>query len=427
MYYYAQVDGEKRIRITDMAFGGDGIGRLSDGRVVFVPFTAPGDELSIVLTGEKKRFCRGKVLDIFHHSPVRVKPTCPHFGMCGGCRWQHITYEAQRAFKRNMLISELVKKVKDIDFESITGNLVPSNPFAYRTAARIQVKKGRTGFFREKSNILVPVVTCPVLSRRLQGMISGLGEVFASTKSTGFMEISEDVDHKTGVSLHLVSGFKHGLRDRIQTYADIVVIEGLDAANSKNFMNGGGFAYIPGQFVQKNNGINARLKQYVKDLVIRETGLRSFIELFAGSGNFTTMLAGLFERGIAAESAPLATRMLRYNLAVANTVVVRTNLYKKTGPLLAKTRDLLTSSAVVKGPDLLIADPPRAGLKDLFGFIEHVRPEHVVLISCYPPVFAHDVARLVRDGAYEIASIQPFDMFPQTAHFEVVGHFRRRK
>jgi len=420
------MNSEAHIKITDMAFGGDGIGRLDDGRVVFVPFTTPGDEVNIALTEQKKTYCRGEIRQIITPGSQRTEPKCPHFGTCGGCRWQHINYPAQLALKRKMLVSELSKKTKNIDFDKITAQIEPSSPYAYRTAARVQVQKGKIGFFQEKTNTIVPISQCPVLSSRLQELVTGLKTALAPTKLDGFLEISEDFDGLTGVSIHSEFKVKIGLIERVKRYADTVLVDGNTKIDEESFMNGHGFFYIPGEFVQKNNEINRKLKKYLEKLIRTDIGTDTFVELFAGSGNLTHLLADLFKHGVAAESSHLSSELLSRNLAGKSVKVIETNLYKNPRQVLAKTADMMARTGHPNdGPDLIIADPPRAGLKNWSKLIHDIQPENVILISCYPPVFAYDANRIIEDGKYDAVSIRPFDMFPQTAHFEVVGHFTK--
>ena len=421
------MNSETHVKITDMAFGGDGLGRLDDGRVVFVPFTAPGDELEIALTQQKKTYCRGEVRQVISPGPERTEPQCSHFGTCGGCRWQHINYPAQLALKREMLVSELAKKSKNTDFDKITAQIEPSLPYGYRTSARVQVQRGKIGFFQEKTNKIVPVSQCPVLSSRLRDLLTGLKTALAPTKFNGFLEITLDYDGRTGVSIHSEIRTKIGLVERVKRYADTVVVHGSVDINDEILMNGGGFSYVPGEFVQKNNQINQAIKEYLEKLIRDGMRTDTFVELFAGSGNLTHLLAGMFRYGVAAESSHPAARLLFRNLSGKSVRIVETNLYKNPGRVLVRTAEITKRAGHPKaGPDLLIADPPRAGLKNWAKLIRDMRPSNIILISCYPPVFAHDVSLIIDEG-YTVKSIRPFDMFPQTAHFEVVGHFRLKE
>jgi len=423
------MNSEEQIKITAMAFGGDGIGRLSDGRVVFVPFTTPGDEVIVEITQKKKAFCRGKVKRIVSPGKARISPVCPHFGSCGGCRWQHISYAEQVLLKHEMLVSELKKRTKRSDLERITSQLVPSQAFGYRSSARIQLYKGRIGFFQEKTHQLVYVGKCPVISERLQELINGLKQAFEPTKFNGFAEITEDLEGRTGIYLYSEKKIKTGLIERIKKYADVVVTGDKDNEIKKeNMLNGGDFNYLPGVFVQKNHAINEKVKSHiegvVKDIMVRDT----FLELFAGAGNFTHLLSGLFRQGVAAELPSVTSELLSQNLAQTGVKVVAENIYKRPGPVISAVRDMLSrGTGPNKRLDLLIADPPRAGLKNWNRIIQEVLPKNIILISCDPPVFAYDTSQILNSDRYDAVSITPFDMFPQTAHFEVVGYFKLKK
>jgi 23S rRNA (uracil1939-C5)-methyltransferase len=161
------------LRIDALAAGGDAVGRAPDGRVVFVPFAAPGDRVSVRICQEHARFLRGRVEQLLEPGGARSDPLCPVFGSCGGCAWQHVRYEVQREAKSKILGDALVR----------IGGFEPGGPipvvaspsrYAYRGRTRVRVEAGRVGYRRRGSHALCPVSSCPVLVPELDARLRGL-------------------------------------------------------------------------------------------------------------------------------------------------------------------------------------------------------------------------------------------------------------
>jgi len=162
------------LEITGLAHGGAGIGRDS-GRVVFVPFTAPGDVVEVELTREKRSFAEGRLLRVLSPSEARVEPRCPVFGMCGGCDLQHMAYSEQVVWKER-IFRETLERLGGLGVPQLDPAIPSRREYHYRSKARFQVRGGRWGFFRKGSTEVVDISDCPIAEQpinRALGQIRG--------------------------------------------------------------------------------------------------------------------------------------------------------------------------------------------------------------------------------------------------------------
>ena len=161
-----------QITIHDIAFGGKGVGR-TDGMVVFVPFTIPGEEVTVAITRKKKKYAEANLVSVVKPAPERVEPLCPYFGRCGGCAYQHIDYPAQLAIKGSQVEQTLrrVGKLATVPMRPV----VPSpNPYGYRNRIRVHVVEGVTGFYASDANALIDIQRCPIASDEVNEHLAGL-------------------------------------------------------------------------------------------------------------------------------------------------------------------------------------------------------------------------------------------------------------
>src|SRR5215475_13460392 len=161
------------IRIESLAAGGDGVGHLSDGRAVFVPFTAPGDRVRVRVVEARGRFARARVEELLEPGPARAEPACPAFGSCGGCAWQHVAYPAQLEAKRAIL-ADALRRIGGIDAGALEPCVASPAEYGYRGRTRVLVESGRVGYRRRRSHALCAVSRCPVLVPALDERLHAL-------------------------------------------------------------------------------------------------------------------------------------------------------------------------------------------------------------------------------------------------------------
>jgi 23S rRNA (uracil1939-C5)-methyltransferase len=377
------------LRIDELAAGGDGVGRAPDGRVFFVPFTAPGDRVRAQVIESRARFARARVEALLEPGAQREDPVCPVFGSCGGCAWQHLRYEAQLAAKARILEDTLRR----------LGRLEPPGPvtitpspsaYGYRSRARVLVEGGRVGFRRRRSHALCATDRCPVLRPELDAALHALAA--KPPRRDGEWELAWGEAGARAVPL--------AARGRERVHIEVA---------------GERVGVSPGVFAQANALLLPALAARL--LALAGEGALA-LELYAGAGCFTLPLARRFARLAALESSPAAVRDLRTNLREAGIEHVE---------VLAETLEHALARDAFAGlaPEAIVLDPPRAGLPE--GAAEataRLAPARVVYLSCDPATLARDLARLVAHG-FALRSLEGFDLFPQTAHVEALALLAR--
>ena len=434
------------ITIEKLIYGGEGLAH-HEGSTVFVPFVLPAERVAVEPVEQKKKFVRARVEKVLDPSPSRAPSRCPHFGNCGGCNYQHIPYEEQLKYKVEIL-RETLRRIGKIEWTGEIG-AHGSTPWEYRNRAQWKVRpmadaatpaeagdsvegsgnaKLAIGYYRANSTALCEVDECsiisPLLFKTLRGLRAALG---AGELSKSLREVEAFVDSSDSKLLLTATfaGFpSHAAELAEKMRAVVPEAESLlfyDPGRERMELFGPGFLeyeacgtkYRVGHFsfFQVNRFLAEEL---VREVVEREDGGKLALDLFAGVGLFSIPLAAKFERVVAVESNPAATRDLESNLRGNGTIEVRTADVER---FLERYRDK---------PDLVVLDPPRAGLTPgLIKRLSRIGPQRITYISCEPPALARDLAAL-QSGGYELSDLHLFDLFPQTFHMEAVARLRRR-
>lgn len=422
--------GSSIIEITSLAYGGKGLGRL-DGKVVFVPFTAPGDVAEVEITSDKKGFSEGRVKSLLTPSPLRTEPVCPFYGRCGGCSLQHMRYEAQLEWKGRILDETLrrIGKVEGIEFDKP----VPSpGPFHYRSRARFHVNGPRAGFFEEGSHRIVDMDSCPLLHPLVDETFLDFKRSVLSLKVRpdiySFEVGLSETDQKTVVSMLAApsSGFDWGgLLKKVKHLKGFEVWAPKDNSRRGRFVasemdtdlryQAGGIDFSAGigVFSQVNSQQNRIMVEKVAEFA-GLTGKENVLDLYCGVGNLSLPLAGRAMRVTGVEASPQAVAGARENArrnAIENAV-----FHEADAPIWLKQN---LKELERQGPDVLILDPPRGGEPQIAESLSGARPGHIVYVSCSPPTLARDVRKLAALG-YRVFRAVLVDMFPQTYHIESV-------
>jgi 23S rRNA (uracil1939-C5)-methyltransferase len=377
------------LRIDELAAGGDGVGRAPDGRVVFVPFTAPGDRVRVQLTQTRPRFARARVETLLEPGPARTDPVCPVFGSCGGCAWQHVAYPAQLAAKARIL-EDALRRIGKL---SLPGELTvePSpSAYGYRSRARVLVEGGRVGFRRRSSHVLCATTRCPVLLPALDAELHALAR--QPPRDEGEWELAWGGDAVRRAPLAAAG------HERVW----------LEVAGER-------VGISPGVFAQANALLLPALAERL--LACAGSGAAA-LELYAGAGCFTLPLARRFEKLVALEADAGAVADLHANLAASGTTNV---------DVMGETLEhaLAREGLALLAPEVLVLDPPRAGLPEgAVAALARLRPARVVYLSCDPATLARDLALWFGAG-WALRSVQGFDLFPQTPHIEALALLER--
>jgi 23S rRNA (uracil1939-C5)-methyltransferase len=371
---------DRIVEVTALAAGGDGVAR-DDGRVTFVPRTAPGDRVRVRLVKETKSFARGELVEVIAPSPDRVTPPCPHFvAGCGGCAWQHVARPAQLAAKQALVAGALRKLALAI--EPIAD---PCPPYGWRRRTRFHVAGGRLGLYREGTRDVLPIDHCPQLEPALDDALRALG-----TPPDGELVMVAG----KGIVLGTEKPWRGA--ERLVGKAGIVgVVCGEASFGTTRIELEAGLMAGPWDFAQASAAGNAKLVELARAAL--GAGPGRILELHAGSGNLT--------RGFRADGWDVVT----------SDIAPGADLLGPADEVLARAR----------GPfEAIVLDPPRTGaLEAVAGIAKHA-PRAVVYVSCDPATLARDCEKLVAAG-YRAERAWPVDLMPQTAHVEVVVRLTR--
>jgi tRNA/tmRNA/rRNA uracil-C5-methylase (TrmA/RlmC/RlmD family) len=392
----------QELRIDSLAALGEGVGRTAEGRVVFVPFTAPGDVVRVEIVEDHGRFARGTVRELVRAGSARTSPACPVFGSCGGCAWQHVTYEVQIEEKRRILREALVR-IGGVAPELLAPlPFTPSpSPYAYRGRTRVLVARGRVGYRRRRSRALAATDRCPILVPPLQDALRDLAR---HPPPDGEWELAAPLGPQTGDAVARVPCAPRGRA------------ASPDAEKVRLRVGPDELRVSAGSFAQSNHLLVETLARAVQEAA--GSGERA-LELFAGGGLLTLGLARRFETVTAIEGDATAARDLSANAAAAGLGNVR--LVEG-----AVERCLPAAARALGGaPDVVVLDPPRSGLPGgCHATLVRLGPARLVYLSCDPATLARDVA-VFRGLGFRFERAAGFDLFPHTPHVEALVSLAR--
>jgi 23S rRNA (uracil1939-C5)-methyltransferase len=431
------------LNIEKLIYGGDGLARLpaespsnkdhSRGKAVFVPFVLAGEKIEAALTEEKPGFARARAEKIVESSAHRVVPPCPHFGSCGGCHYQHASYEHQLDIKKEIL-RENLRRMAKIELECEI-QVHPSPPWNYRNRSRLQVRTSpefAAGYYKFASHELLPVEECPISSPLINRGIAALwnagraGQVVEGVREVEFFANADDTKLLIEI-LCAPEARRATVREWIEEFcaamleiAGVVafrepqkgVQERLVAAGASELTyqtKKAAYRVSAGAFFQTNRFLTDELV----DVVTAGRSGELAIDLYAGVGLFSTALACDIRHVVSVEMSQISSNDLRYNLP-ANGKAVQ-----------AAAEQYLTKAVSTGKPDLIIVDPPRGGLGDTTArAMANMAAPRVTYVSCDPATLARDLVPLKAAG-YRVEELHLVDLFPQTYHLETVAHLIR--
>ncbi len=386
------------VPVEKMVYGGDGLARM-DGRVVFVPFVLPGERVLARSEREKPGMIHAQPVEILESSPIRVPAPCPYFGRCGGCHYQHASYEQQLAIKREILVEEL-RRLGKIEPPDEIG-VVSAEPFGYRNRVQLHVENGRLGYWELRSHRLCAIGQCPIASPKLNQCIEALNTMSRDRRWPRFLRSLELFTDENAVQLNVLETGQPVARRFFEWCAEAIpgLVEGaLDYGNR--------FRVSSNAFFQVNRFLPDRLVEIALDDVEGESALDGY----AGVGLFAVGLARRFRQVTAVESGTAAVRDLEFNAR-------RAGLENVTAEQRTVEEYL---AALDRTPDFMLLDPPRSGLgKVIVRRLGELRPARIEIVSCDPATLARDLAALMAAG-YRIDRMTLVDLFPQTYHLETV-------
>jgi len=404
------VEKDVDVHVHGLATGGDAVGRQQggahDGRATFIPLAAPGDEVRARVVREKARVAWAELVEIRRASPLRVNPPCPYFGVCGGCQWQHVTLDAQRAAKRDLVARALGAPVDEMIAPSTSG-------YGYRDRARLVVQGGAVGFRARRSHDVVDIERCLLLGDEAGRALAAVRAQRAALPSGAEVDLQAGAE---GVHVAVRARAAFGGQGASSVAGawkaagivgtTIAAGDGPPLASGAADVDvsepGGSPLRIPaGGFAQVGRAANAALIAAVMRAIGDAPG--AVLELYAGSGNFTRHLL------------PRATQVVAHD-ADARAV----DRGRQNAPAASWCQGRLPAVAA----DTVLIDPPREGLDGENFVVAAKARRRLVYVSCDPQTLGRDATRLRAHG-FVLRHVAALDLMPQTFHVEVVATFDR--
>jgi 23S rRNA (uracil1939-C5)-methyltransferase len=416
-------DARLVLTIERLTFGFDALAR-HEGQVVFVPWAAPGDEVEAEVVERKRGYLRARLQSIRRPGPDRVAPPCPSFGTCGGCQWQHVAADAQRAAKTALVAEQLARLGGLRDVAVLPIRAAPAT-FGHRARITLAVEGRRLGYHRARSHTLVEVPACPIAAPVVEAHLG---------VARRWIERLRAVPERVGIAA-AVDGVVLTASGRLRPGpADLRATESLlaeEASVRGAVLLGGGARLVAGDprlrvavepdlalevpadaFTQVHPEANLLLVAAVLELGAFAAGER-VLDLYGGAGNFALPIA---RRGA------VVTLIERSTVAVA---AARANA-ERLGLAVTAVEDEVASGLAAlpeERLDAVVLDPPRAGAPEAIPWLVAHRPQRIVYVSCDPATLARDARALVA-GGYRLVRAQPIDLFPHTYHVETAAEFR---
>ncbi len=408
--------------VENLVAGGEGLARRADGLVVFVPRTAPGDAIKVEALEARRGTWLASRWSLLTPGPDRCVPACSYAERCGGCDWMHLTLAAQERHKVALIEGTVKRFLPAVALSEPVRLTKGSSPLAYRSRLRLAVDaQGAVGFRAPRSHSLVLIESCQVARPAVNALLGRLLAISSTERARlrGVEEV-ELLSADTAPELVLRLSVRPGVHlDPSPLAAELavpVVVVGSredDDLLQRHVVWGALSIEAPvSAFTQVNPEVNRELVSTIVELA--ETArLQTFVDAFAGAGNFTLPLLGAGLRGLAIDcvsSGILAARSVARDLGLPFDGF-------EIGDAAVRLKALARSK---RRFDLVLLDPPRSGAPELLEPTLALRPRVVALVGCDPVALARDLRAFVERGA-KLTSLQAFDMFPQTHHVETLA------
>jgi 23S rRNA (uracil1939-C5)-methyltransferase len=458
----------EKVRITDIGAEGNALARV-DKMVVFVPMLVPGDVVDIRVIRKRKKYMEGRVVRFHEYSPDRIKPVCIHFGICGGCKWQHLPYNMQLEFKEKQVKDNLTR-IGKVDVPEIQPIIGSTDIYLYRNKLEFTFSDKRwltkeevnSGDKFEKEDALgfhipglfdkvLDITEChlqPEPSNTIRNAVKEYAhrnnlEFFDLREQKGFLRnlvirnslegkvmvivvfFYDDAEKRNGLLDFLLSEFS-----QITSLMYVVNSKRNDSLNDQNpllyagedhlveEMDGLKFRIGPKSFYQTNTRQALKLYRVAKEFA-GLSGNEIVYDLYSGTGTIANYVAGSADKVIGIEYVEEAVRDAVVNSELNG--IINTRFFA------GDMKDILSASFFASNgkPDVIITDPPRAGMhEDVIKLIDSTQAEKIVYISCNPSTQSRDIQLLSNN--YYLARVQPVDLFPHTHHVENVVLLKRR-
>ncbi|MCS7026189.1 MAG: class I SAM-dependent RNA methyltransferase [Bryobacteraceae bacterium] len=394
------------LQVEKLVYGGDGLLR-KEGQVVFAPRVLPGEHVRVEVTETKPQLLRAIPVVILRHSEKRRAAPCPHFGVCGGCHYQHAEYEYQLE-QKVLILRDVLRRVGKVQAPA-TIRVISGPEFGYRNRAQFHIADGRVGFHQADSNLLCAIPACAICSPKLNEVLAAFQRMATQARFPRFLRTVEIFTNESDVQINVLKTDQPLARRFFEWCAK--EFSGLVDGPLRYEVLGTCLRVSPTAFFQVNRFL---LDELVRAAVADTQGERA-VDLYAGVGLFTVELARRFQKVTAVEIAAASWN----------------DLLENTRGLQAEVIALRTSAeqflqSVDKPADFVVADPPRSGLgKEVVARLLEWKPRQLALVSCDAATLARDLAPLL--SRYEIEALTLVDLFPQTYHIETLARLQLRR
>lgn len=458
----------ENIEIQKIAAEGKSIAYV-DEKVLFVPNTVPGDIVDVQVTRKRKNFLEGFVVNIRQESDLRTQPFCPHFGICGGCKWQNLPYEKQTEFKQQEIVDNL-QRIGKVELQNIHPIIGSAHTRYYRNKLEFTFSDKRF-LTREEIGQATDIIRTPAAGFHVPGLFDKVVDIETCyLQGAPSNEIRNFIKHyaiKKGLTFYNIReqhGFLRTLIIRTASTGEVMVTLAfgeesqaerenlLDALNSEfpqitslmyvinekqndsltdqeiicykgrdhifEEMEGLKFKIGPKSFYQTNSEQAYNLYSQTRELA-RLKGDETVYDLYTGTGTIANFIARQVKKVIGIEYVPEAIEDAKVNSELNG--ITNTLFYA------GDMKDVLNTDFITRHghPDVIITDPPRAGMHpDVVQTILNAAPEKIVYVSCNSATQARDLQWM--DAAYKVMAVQPVDMFPHTHHVENIVLLHKR-
>ena len=459
------------VEVLDAASDGRAVAKKED-RVIFIKEGVPGDVLEVELYKREKRAIAGRILQVLSPSEDRIEPRCEHFGVCGGCKWQMMSYEAQLRYKEKQVIDSF-SRIGKVDIGEALPILSAPSPFFYRNKleftfgtkawlTRRQIDSGKNfdrrvlgfhapGFYDKIIDIETCYLQNPLVNsirvalrdfckgenipfydiHSHEGFLRNL--VFRSSKEEMMVilivkeerpEWIQQIFNFLSQSFSEVSNWVYIINPKLNSsYADLPYHVWKGEGTLTEFLGSYRYQISPTSFFQTHTAQAERMYTTAKEWIAAllpngDSRFQCIYDLYTGTGSIAIFISSLAKKIVGIEYVPSAVVDAQKNVEL-NELDTEFQFYA------GDMKKVLTPELVEKEgkPEVIVADPPRQGMdKKVIERILEIAPQYLVYISCKPATQARDVQLL--SEAYEVERIQPIDMFPQTAHVENIALLR---
>ncbi len=384
------------LEIVDYGYDGEGVAK-KDGKVFFVPKAIVGEKVKARIIRENAKFCHCKTLEIVEKSRERKSPPCPYFDKCGGCNFQHISYENELEIKKNRLLKEFAKVCEIDKIEIVSG----SNIYGYRNKIKFKVSDKKLGFYEEKTNNFLEIGNCLLACDEMNRMIEKVNSFLSKSK----YEFQEVVLHNVcgKILVDFLTKEKFCDKDFNDNFEHVFVNH-----NGKDVMGeefGLRYHFVGDMFRQVNEDVACKLYEEVEKIAQG----KNIVNAFSGAGILSGILAKNANKVFGIElnkSACQSAEKLKNENGISNLINICGYVEREIDKIEEKI-------------DCIVLDPPRAGCdKRVLDHILTKKIPQIIYVSCNPATVVRDIAFLKEK--FEIKTIKAFDMFPRTANIETM-------